>query len=793
MLSEKKAWMSTIDGHRSVTRVKTPHVEKSLFSFKECGYDVGFGGIVVCKQDDDEDVGARELGFFDEQARAFANFVLQSTEKENTPHFFGGYSVADGAVFSGGGALAERSNDFYTKWRDADSQALLAEFFHNTQPQKLGDWPLEVMVSDDGLFRFVSSGMGAFLLRRKAGLDRVPQSVHDHRVNNCFDLSGSCPDDPKKATASSEVTPVCTLLMYEDKNFKGKVTTVTTTDENGQEFTDKDFDGSDVSSFKVSGCSSVELYDDDRGGCKRGFGDNIKIDGDAEKSTIEWDLDDDICGVFLQALPPAAATDTGTDTGDEGCDPSPPNAAFCADLKWMAEYEVRESFERYGATAFFDIDHKLIQITRPANREKNFKKAPEAGMFVVHRPRRKKEVEENEGQWLDKPPAEYTPTEVKAMDKQTQATWMAAERNNQQWEHAKWVMRTSVMTETTVIDHLLWAHLIVSNGVCNAAYSQLSPSHRIRQILKAFCYRSNTINYSAYMTLTAEDGMADHWFAFTRPALAAYMEKGSRSFKYKDPEAYFKYAFGIEDIRSISEQSADPKFCAKLGIEGECTKENVLEHTNPTLLDGYRLYKVYTRYTKKFVNSVYADDEDLRKDTEILAYWDDLHNRRVQGHTPDGKKRTEKEYGFFPNTKKYKTENLSRHVLAKQLAHLMWYVTGFHKLVGQLSDPMIGGARAIGTQIRPGRNEADVMGLFGQNTLAAYTGFPQINIINPWDHVFEPPLTEGMAAAAKNWQKDLIKLADQIDELNTKRPEYKLGIQSANYFNPRYLDSSIAI
>lgn len=66
---------------------------------------------------------------------------------------------------------------------------------------------------------------------------------------------------------------------------------------------------------------------------------------------------------------------------------------------------------------------------------------------------------------------------------------------------------------------------------------------------------------------------------------------------------------------------------------------------------------------------------------------------------------------------------------------------------------MIGGARAIGTQIRPGRNEADVMGLFGQNTLAAYTGFPQINIINPWDHVFEPPLTEGMAAAAKNWQR----------------------------------------
>jgi hypothetical protein len=102
----------------------------------------------------------------------------------------------------------------------------------------------------------------------------------------------------------------------------------------------------------------------------------------------------------------------------------------------------------------------------------------------------------------------------------------------QVWEHAKWVIRVSVMAEVTLIDHLLWSHLVVSNGVSNAAFKHLEPSHRIRQLLKPFTFRANTINFSAYLTLIAEDGMADHWFGFTRAELARFMERGSRSFKY---------------------------------------------------------------------------------------------------------------------------------------------------------------------------------------------------------------------------------------------------------------------
>ena len=56
-----------------------------------------------------------------------------------------------------------------------------------------------------------------------------------------------------------------------------------------------------------------------------------------------------------------------------------------------------------------------------------------------------------------------------------------------------------------------------------ASREELSPSNAIRQLLKPFTYRANTINFSAYKTLFAVDGMADHWFGFTRTALGNYM------------------------------------------------------------------------------------------------------------------------------------------------------------------------------------------------------------------------------------------------------------------------------
>jgi hypothetical protein len=211
----------------------------------------------------------------------------------------------------------------------------------------------------------------------------------------------------------------------------------------------------------------------------------------------------------------------------------------------------------------------------------------------------------------------------------------------------------------------------------------------------------------------------------------------------------------------------------------------------PLLHDGWKLSEAFRTYATKVVDVVYATEEDLKKDAAIAKYWDALQHSRTR---QPGKTRGD-DYNFG-------LPKLTKKSLAGQLSHMMFYVTGYHKLIGSLGDYMEGGSRSVGLVIRPNYNEASVGDMFGQNTLAAFTGFPQIDLINDWSHVFAKAnwgsadadaADDGkevkIVKAMNEWQTDLKDLANQIFELNKKR-----GRDSAtNYFNPEYLDSSIAI
>ena len=72
--------------------------------------------------------------------------------------------------------------------------------------------------------------------------------------------------------------------------------------------------------------------------------------------------------------------------------------------------------------------------------------------------------------------------------------------------------------------------------------------------------------------------------------------------------------------------------------------------------------------------------------------------------------------------------------------------------------------------------------MMGQNTLAAFTGMPQIDLINDWSHVFAKANwgaangdapddgNEGrIVKVMEEWQTELKALANQISELNIKR------------------------
>merc|ERR1711934_316031 len=117
----------------------------------------------------------------------------------------------------------------------------------------------------------------------------------------------------------------------------------------------------------------------------------------------------------------------------------------------------------------------------------------------------------------------------------------------------------------------------------------------------------------------------------------------------------------------------------------------------------------------------------------------------------------------------------------------MFYVTGYHRVVGNFADYLESGSKTLACVIREGMNEGSVIDYMGISTLAAFTGFPQINLINDWSHVF---LTDGMSSTKKTeltsildgWQQKLRDLAVEIEKESLARPIKQ------HMMNPRILD-----
>ena len=76
--------------------------------------------------------------------------------------------------------------------------------------------------------------------------------------------------------------------------------------------------------------------------------------------------------------------------------------------------------------------------------------------------------------------------------------------------------------------------------------------------------------------------------------------------------------------------------------------------------------------------------------------------------------------------------------------------------------------------------------MFSMNTLAGFTGMPQINLISDWTHLFKEKKAR---VILDKWQVQgaLRKRADEVEADNLKRKFPNI------YLNPRHLDSSIAI
>jgi hypothetical protein len=278
------------------------------------------------------------------------------------------------------------------------------------------------------------------------------------------------------------------------------------------------------------------------------------------------------------------------------------------------------------------------------------------------------------------------------------------------------------------------------------------------------------------MTLFAESGMVDHWMGFTRGSLAKYMERGSRTFRFKSPiDMLGKMGLPVPTGKDDPDRD---------------TKMVMLKEHTPLIADGVRLFEIYYDFAESYLRWHYENEQTMLKDKEFEAYWNDLNNLRrydSKRANMDGGKG----YSYFPD--EYSNfKNIDFKKAATHFAHLMFYVTGYHRVIGNCADYLESGARGIALVIRESFSEAAVADYIGVNTLFGFTGFPQINLINDWSHVFTHQGNNDLKKILEDWQNDLVLLGETIEE-ETKTVRLKSGKPVQLSMDPRFLDSSIAI
>ena len=75
------------------------------------------------------------------------------------------------------------------------------------------------------------------------------------------------------------------------------------------------------------------------------------------------------------------------------------------------------------------------------------------------------------------------------------------------WDQAKWLAKVNTFFFVTAREHLVWTHLIVSNGVTRESIVHLQPNHPLRRLLTIFTYRSTEVNTSAFDNLVPEHSL----------------------------------------------------------------------------------------------------------------------------------------------------------------------------------------------------------------------------------------------------------------------------------------------
>lgn len=164
----------------------------------------------------------------------------------------------------------------------------------------------------------------------------------------------------------------------------------------------------------------------------------------------------------------------------------PPGAFMECNLEYLQSYESRETWMRYGHTAYLG----------PPSDESCAAPGALLGIWCCHQ------------QQLVLP-------------------------GDALWEHAKLAFRASICFSVTAKDHLMETHWLRANGLHSAARETLGPDHPLRRLLKQYYYGSASINLASKDVLMPVNQLAHRAFALSAEGWVSYFNDLVKNWKFE--------------------------------------------------------------------------------------------------------------------------------------------------------------------------------------------------------------------------------------------------------------------
>ena len=308
------------------------------------------------------------------------------------------------------------------------------------------------------------------------------------------------------------------------------------------------------------------------------------------------------------------------------------------------------------------------------------------------------------------------------------------------WDQAKWLAKVNTFFFVTAREHLVWTHLIVSNGVTRESIVHLQPNHPLRRLLTIFTYRSTEVNTSAFDNLVPEYSLLHRSTGFTYSSMTK-----------------------IFDAAYVSSNAFEPFPERKIN---PALMELVNEGKFPFVSEGIEYYQVVEDFVRDWIAK--AGEANIM-DAQGMMFYEGMREASL------GQKYVIPEYQGIDD-------------LVKVVTQTIFMVTAYHELVGNVVDYTCDINRAGFRVANTDETTMDVQSLLITATISASTSVRMPTMMAEYPNFFGA----GGAPAYERevWNVFVDKLKAQ--SVKVRNADAKRDVEF-KYFDPERFECSVSV